>query len=129
MKNYKIIIVSAVIFILLLPRLNYSILKNTYEIHQRNMNGASGNVVLLHEEGHQEAVYDSDGNLVTDTANKGSYNFCNPIEEPYCHYKLDTKPWIEFGNGPDDPTTEAERKDAFLKDYWDGLKRLTGLIE
>ena len=115
--------------IVILLILNYFILKNTYELHQHNMNGTSGNIVFLHVDGHNEAVYDTDGNLVTDPINKASYNYCHPIEKPVCHFIMDTKLWIEFGSGPDDTTTQKERRSAFFKDYADGFKRLIGIID
>ena len=48
------------------------ILSNTYETHQHNI-GTNDNVVYLHQDGHQEAVYNSSGNLVADSVNEGSY--------------------------------------------------------
>ena len=126
----KLIKISALIIgiIILLFILNYYILKNTAEINQHNI-GTSGNSVYLHIDGHQEAVYDKDGNLVTDSINMGTYNFCNPINDPICHFMLDTYPWIKWGTSPNDSTTKKQRLIAFLKDYFDGFKRTFGLKE
>jgi len=122
------LIITAIILILLFT-LNFFILKNTSEYHQHNVYGDTDNIVLLHPDGHEELVVDPDGNPVLTGSNASSYNFCNPSKDPVCHYLRDTRPWIKWGNTADDPTTKAERKAAFRRDYRDGFKRLIGLIE
>jgi hypothetical protein len=101
-------------------------LAHTYEIHSHNMHGAVGNVVYLHVDGHKEAVFDHNGNPVTDPANQASYNYCDPVKEPFCHFAKDTFPWLLWGNAPNDPTTGGERFAAFWSDYKDGVRRSFG---
>ena len=111
------------LLILLFLVLNFLILKNTTEYHQHNVFGDTDNIVFLSPDGHKELVVDREGNPVLTGPNSASYNFCHPIENPVCHYFRDTKPWIRWGNSPDDPTTVKQRRQAFLRDYVDGIKR------
>jgi TPR repeat protein len=99
----------------------HRILANTPETSQHNMNGVSGNVVYVDEEGHKEAVYDVNGLLVEDLANQGSYNYFSRRTQPLRHFVADTLPWIVWGNAEDDPTTVKERISAFLEDFRYGV--------
>ena len=47
----------------------------------------------------REAVYDNDGNLVTDPRYKGTYNYANPdgADGKWDHLVLDVLPWLFFG--------------------------------
>jgi hypothetical protein len=98
----------------------YAALANTREVHIHQMRGASKNRVFVSPDGHHEAVYDEQGKLVTDCANKASYNFFPFDREPLEHFLFDMLPWIDWGNCRLDPTTPAERIDAYLQDFRNG---------
>lgn len=53
-------------------------------------------------DGHYEAVRDRDGNLVTDSANLGTYNYY-PLWD-LRHLPADIIPYWIWGNAPDDLT-------------------------
>lgn len=91
-------------------RLNiiFFILQNTKELNIHKMRGETDNIVMVNEDG-REAVYDGNGDLVTNAYNKGSYNFFNYRKEPVKKFIADTYPWLKLGNDPADPTSEAER--------------------
>ena len=60
--------------------------------------------------GKCEVVYDETGTeIVTDPVNMGTYNFF-PASDAENHYKYDVKPYILWGNTPDDPTKRWHRK-------------------
>ena len=61
--------------------------------------------------GSFELIYDSNGNLVTDEVNKGTYNFADPkgLKGKLMHGAKDLLPYLIFGNSEDDPTTMWER--------------------
>ena len=61
--------------------------------------------------GSYELVYDSNGNLVTDEVNKGTYNYADPkgLKGKLDHGIKDLLPYLIFGNSKDDPTTISER--------------------
>ncbi len=59
--------------------------------------------------GHQ-AVYDSNGRLVTTPENRGTYDFAKPGS--MAHLNMDVLPWIKWGNSPDDTTTPLQRMTA-----------------
>lgn len=86
----------------------FYILQNTQEVSIHQMRGETDNVVMVNEDG-REAVYDVDGNLVTNSYNKGSYNLYDYTKEPIKKFLMDTLPWLELGNDPGDPTTQIER--------------------
>jgi hypothetical protein len=60
---------------------------------------------------------------VTNSINKGSYNYSNPIKAPYGHFFKDIFPWIMRGNTRDDPTTMSERLVAYNQDLKIGFKK------
>lgn len=99
-------------------------LQHTQEYHSHNLNGASGNQVFISTDGHKEAVYDRHGNLVTDDANRGSYNYYHPYQQPIRHFFADILSWIILGNTKQDPTTFRERSAAWLKDFWIGMREM-----
>ena len=74
-----------------------------------NRNGAS-NSKYVSPDGHFEAVFDSSGNLVTDSYNVGTYNIYGP-DNAIGHFVYDMLPYYLLGNSPDD---------AF--NYWDRIK-------
>ena len=126
-SKYIILTISAVLILFFC--LMYFVLKNTSEINIHQMRGAIGNVVYISNDGHKEAVYDSAKNIVTDPVNKGSYNYSNPIKDPYGHFFKDIFPWLILGNTRDDPTTISERLSAYNKDLKIGFKRTFGIKE
>jgi hypothetical protein len=85
------------------------------------MGGASGNSVLLGQNGHKEAVYDKEGKLVTNCSNQGSFNFFHPVLRPLGHFEADTLPWLKSGNCTNDSTSYNERLKAWEKDFKKGL--------
>jgi hypothetical protein len=98
-------------------------LANTSEIEVHRMGGAADNEVYLSKDGHDEAVYDTAGKLVTDGVNDGSYNYADPYRDSLGHFTVDVLPWIEMGSSPQDPTTKQMRLEAYLKDLRQGLHR------
>ena len=73
-----------------------------------------------------QAIYDDLGNLVTTPENMGTYDFEEPTLFNYFyinHTNVDVKPWIEWGNSPQDTTTKYERICAMSKN-WKGEKVL-----
>jgi len=96
------------------------ILSNTPELNIHQMNGQTENKVYVNEDG-REAVFDADGNLVTDPTNKGSYNYYDAIKEPLAHFAKDTDPWLKWGNARNDPSAPDQRLKAYLKDLKIGI--------
>lgn len=101
--------------------LTYNLLFNTSEVRIHQLRGAIGNQVYLHKDGHMEVVFDSEGNLVKDGINDGSYNYAHPTKDPIMHFVLDILPWLILGNSRRDPTTLTERLEAYIKDLESGL--------
>ncbi len=99
----------------------YYILQNTQENNIHQMRGETGNVVLVNEDG-REAVYDANGDIVTNLYNKGSYNYYDHTKEPIKKFIGDMLPWIEWGNDPDDPTTQLERLYYYTFDFGYGIQ-------
>ncbi len=54
-----------------------------------------------------QLIYNSSGNLVTDIVNQGTFDLAPP--GTIDHIKQDVTPWVEWGNGPNDPTTREQR--------------------
>jgi RHS repeat-associated protein len=77
------------------------------------------NIKVVSPDGRMEAIYDSKGNLVTDPRDIGTYNFCpsGNIFQSIGHYVKDVKPWIRWGNTPDDTTTPWQRMWGLLGIY------------
>jgi hypothetical protein len=100
--------------------INY-ILKNTFENNIHRMRGETENKVYTHEDG-REAVYDKDGNLVTNSYNKGSYNYA-PYNRPIEKFLLDIAPWLQWGNARDDPTSFNERLYYYSLDLDYGIQK------
>lgn len=115
-KNSKSIIVSDFQI-----KAIYFILSNISEINSHQMRGETSNVVYQNKDG-REAVYDKDGSLVTNSYNKGSYNYFNYQEKPIEHFLFDIYPWIIMGNTRDDPTSINERFYYFLLDLDIGIQ-------
>ena len=70
--------------------------------HQQN--GATDNVKFVSPWGSDEYVYNGQGDLVTDPANRGTYNYFDPTMQPLRHFLGDMLPYYLWGNSPDDPT-------------------------
>jgi hypothetical protein len=102
----------------------YAALSQTMEVHIHQMRGASNNKVFVSPDGHDEAVIDEHGKLVTDCANQASYNYFAADREPLEHFLFDMLPWIEYGNCKLDPTSRDERISAYLQDFRNGAIRV-----
>lgn len=66
------------------------------------------NIKYVSPDGHREVIYDSEGNIVLDPRDIGTYNFCPSDELWYSkasigHFFADILPWFLFGNDDDDP--------------------------
>ena len=70
---------------------------------------SSKNVKFVSPDGKMEAIYNEKGILVTDARDIGTYNFCPSEESIIGHYVKDVKPWIRWGNSPEDTTTSFQR--------------------
>ncbi len=101
----------------------YLVLQNTNEYYIHNLNGAKGNQVYLHKDGHKEAVYAKDGKLVKDGINDGSYNYFHPVNQPLLHFTFDIHPWIKWGNSRKDTTTKEKRIFKYVSDIEGGIRR------
>lgn len=101
-------------------------LANTSEDKIHQLRGKTGNKYYLHKDGHREAVYDSDGNLVKDGINDGSYNYAHPTKESLKHFNEDILPWIVLGNSRTDPTSVEERLNAYSIALGVGLSKARG---
>lgn len=77
------------------------------------------NIKVVSPDGRMEAIYDSKGNLVTDPRDIGTYNFCpsGNIFQDIGHYVKDVRPWIRWGNTPDDTTNPWQRMWGLLGIY------------
>jgi hypothetical protein len=99
----------------------YLLLQNNGEYYVHNLNGASGNEVYEHKDGHKEAVYDSNGDLVKDGINDASYNYHDRTKEPLRHFSFDTHPWIIWGASKKDTTSPQERITGLANDLGSAL--------
>ncbi|MDE6700791.1 MAG: RHS repeat-associated core domain-containing protein, partial [Acetatifactor sp.] len=74
------------------------------------------NVKYVSPDGHREAVYDSQGNLVLDSRDIGTYNFwpSGTLNDNIGHFFCDIVPWIVFGND-DDPGPIINEINRFIK--------------
>jgi hypothetical protein len=102
----------------------YAALAKSNEVRIHQMRGATGNKVFLSPDGHDEAVFDEHGKLVTDCVNMASYNYFPENREPLEHFLFDMLPWIESGNCVFDPTSKSERISAYLQDFRNGAIRV-----
>jgi len=97
------------------------ILKNTYEVNIHRMRGETENRVYVSRDG-SEAVYDKNGNLVTNDYNKGSYNYYSNETEPVKKFIFDIAPWLLWGNTRNDPTSFPERLYYYTLDLDYGIQ-------
>ena len=70
------------------------------EFHRRGPNGDE-NTKWIDPEGKMEAVYDGNGELVTDELNGGTFNYTSP-DDWAGHFRDDVLPFLILGNGPHD---------------------------
>ena len=97
------------------------VLKNTYENNIHRMRGETDNTVYTNQDG-QEAVYDADEKLVTNSYNQGSFNYYFNEDEPIKKFIFDIAPWLLLGNTKDDPTTFEERLYYYTLDLDIGIQ-------
>lgn len=57
-----------------------------------------------------------DKTILPDKVNEG--NFASPNEDFYNHLEMDVKPWIIWGDSPDDTTTMDQRISVLAKTFW-----------
>jgi hypothetical protein len=99
----------------------HAVLSATQEVFIHQQRGASENKVYLSPDGHKEAVYGSDGKLVSDGMNDGSYNYFHPQADPMRHFLFDIHPWVLWGASEKDPTSLHERIFAYVSDLERGI--------
>ncbi len=74
-----------------------AILSATQENYIHKLRGATGNAVYLHPDGHREAVYVPDQQLVSDGINDGPYNYFDPTSDALRHFFFDIHPGFSMG--------------------------------
>jgi len=84
------------------------------------MRGEEDNKVYTKESG-EEAVFDKEGNLVTNDWNKGSFNY-GSYSKPINKFKVDIWPWLVWGNTREDPTSFDERFYYYIMDLDRGIQ-------
>ena len=77
--------------------------------YHRNGKDAKNNTKWVSPDGRMEAVYNGHGYLDNSPANRGTYNFTSPYEDPWGHFRDDVYPYYRYGNSPDDPTPLRKR--------------------
>ena len=100
--------------------INY-ILKFVYENNIHKMRNENDNVVYTKETG-EEAVFNKNGNLVTNDWKQGSFNY-GKYEQPINKFLLDIWPWLVWGNTKNDPTTFDERFYYYCMDLDPGIQK------
>ncbi len=114
---------------------NWRLLPDSQSVYHQNGEEGRGNRKYVSvPDGNHEAVYDQDGNLVTDDANMGTYNHHGP-DDTWGHFKEDVLPYWVWGNTEDDDTPlmdrlvgprAGERLGEWAGDKWDGAKQTAG---
>ena len=87
------------------------------QFHQVGTCPNQGNNKYVSPNGHYEAVYDADGNLVTRGPNIGTYNYYDYSDgtNGYInHFLYDVIPWAYNGNSPNEPHGSGPAIDRFL---------------
>ena len=74
------------------------------------------NIKYVSPDGKYEAIYDANGNLVTDPRDMGTYNHVPSTVSKVGHFICDVLPWIFFGNSREDDTTPRERWQSYISD-------------
>ncbi len=85
------------------------------------MRNENDNVVYTKETG-EEAVFNKNGDLVTNDWNRGSFNY-GKYEQPINKFLLDIWPWLVWGNTKNDPTTFDERFYYYCMDLDPGIQK------
>jgi hypothetical protein len=98
------------------------ILQNTYENNIHRMRGENDNQVYAFKDG-REAVYNKNGELVTNSYNQGSFNYYSNETEPIKKFLFDIAPWLQWGNTRDDPTSFNERLYYYTLDLNYGIQK------
>ena len=101
--------------------INY-ILKFVYENNIHKMRNENDNVVYTKETG-EEAVFNKNGDLVTNDWNRGSFNYGKYEQQPINKFLLDIWPWLVWGNTKNDPTTFDERFYYYCMDLDPGIQK------
>jgi hypothetical protein len=70
--------------------------------------GNKDNSKYVSADGKLEAVYYSDGKIVRDIRNVGTYNIASPTDEKLKHLLYDVLPYYVLGNGYDDTTSGSD---------------------
>ena len=65
-------------------------------------------------DGHEEVIFDKDGDVVTAPEDCGSYNFVDSNVDPAGHFYMDVLPWIAWGNDEKDSTNISMRLRSFV---------------
>lgn len=95
--------------------------------HQHGEAGRTHRKYVSTDGGHHEAVYNQDGELVTDPQNLGTYNFVGP-DDAMGHFKADVLPYWVWGNSPEDETPLLNR--IFGPRLWERAQQAgEGLID
>ncbi len=100
--------------------INY-ILKFVYENNIHKMRNEGDNVVYTKKTG-EEAVFNKNGDLVTNDWNRGSFNY-GKYEQPINKFLLDIWPWLVWGNTKNDLTTFDERFYYYCMDLDHGIQK------
>jgi hypothetical protein len=94
--------------------------------HMQGENGLK-NLKFVSVDGRFEAVYNEEGELVTDSINMGSYNYApSTTEGSFMHYTYDVDPYYKWGNTSDSSQKgflEISFATISIKDQYDGDKR------
>lgn len=81
----------------------WRLLPNSQSVYHQIGAGNEYNKKYVSTDGRMEAVYGTDGKLVTSPINEGTYNFTSP-DNAWGHFKDDVLPYYIWGNSPDDST-------------------------
>ncbi|MDR2521793.1 MAG: hypothetical protein LBC72_04470 [Spirochaetaceae bacterium] len=98
------------------------ILANTPRENVHRMRGETENRVFTNQNG-KEAVFDKNDKLVTNSYNKGGYNFFPVETEPIKNFIYDITPWLRNGNCKEDPTSFHERLYYYTLDLDTGIQK------
>jgi hypothetical protein len=84
-----------------------------------HMNGVNGefNLKFVSPDGHFEAVYDLNGNLVNSIEDMGTYNYIGP-QNMIGHYSKDVDTFYTYGN------TKNQGGSGFLQENWGAYQNI-----
>jgi len=101
-----------------LPETEIDAIKNWWRLlsqsesvwHSYNIPVFEFNSKYISKDWHREAVYHyKTWKIVMEAENMWTYNYYDPISEPWLHYKYDVKPYFDYWNSENDTTNIAER--------------------